>query len=74
MSINSLKKVLIEKIVASEDETVLHVIYKLLDNLHEPYVLTEADKNAVKEAKSEYASGNVLSDEDLQNELDKWLK
>lgn len=74
MHINKLKKVLIEKIVEEKDEDVLHVIYRMLDHIREPYVLNEEEQNAVNEARAEYARGEVISDEELQKELEKWLK
>lgn len=70
---NSLKKVLIGKIAASNDEDVLRIIYRLLDNAQETYVLSAEDINAVNEARAEYKTGNIVSDEELQKELDKWL-
>jgi hypothetical protein len=74
MHINKLKKVLIEKIAGEENEDVLQVIYRMLDHIREPYVLNDEERNAIHEAQAEYSRGEVVSDEDLQKELDKWLK
>lgn len=73
MAMNSLKKVLIGKIAASNDEDVLRIIYRLLDNAQETYILSPEDISAVNEARAEYKTGNIVTDEELQKELDKWL-
>ena len=73
MSINSLKKALIGKIVDTNDEEVLRVVYRLLDQTQEVYQLSAEEQQIVEEAQAEYKKGNAISDEDLQKELDKWL-
>ena len=74
MTVNNLKKLLIGKIAETSDEELLKVVYRLLDNYQEVHQLSPEELSAVNEAEAEYERGEFVTDEELQNEIDKWLK
>ncbi len=74
MSVNDLKKILVGKIAETNDEELLKVVYRLLDNAQEVYQLTPEQLSAVEEAQAQYKRGEFITDEELQKELSKWLK
>jgi hypothetical protein len=74
MTVNNLKKLLIGKIAETSDEEILKVVYRLLDNYNQVHQLSPEETFIVKEAQAEYKRGESISDEDLQKEIDEWLK
>ena len=74
MTVNNLKKLLIGKIAETSDEEILKVVYRLLDNYGEVHQLSPEELSAVNEAEAEYERGEFVTDEELQKEIDKWLK
>lgn len=74
MSINSLKKAVIGKIADTRDEEILRTIYRMLDSIQDVHQLSSEERMMIEEARAEYKRGEIVSDEDLQKELDKWLK
>ena len=73
MSVNDLKKALVGKIAETNDEELLKVVYRLLDN-QEVYQLSPEQLSAVEEAQAQYRRGEYITDEELQKEFSKWLK
>jgi CHAT domain-containing protein len=75
MSTAELKIKLIHQITNLTDARVIEQIQQLLDfelnNI--PYALSSEQSNRVAEAKSEYASGNTLSEKKANDEMDQWL-
>ncbi len=77
MSTNQLKKLLIGKIEDTNDEELLQAVYKLLDfnsSAGQVYQLSDEQKNAIETGKAQIANGESVSNEDLEREIDKWLK
>jgi hypothetical protein len=74
MSVNDLKKILVGKIAETNDEELLKVVYRLLDNAQEVHQLTPDEIHAVEEARAQYKKGEVLTNEEMMKEFEKWLK
>ncbi len=66
---------LIEKIKLIKDQNVIEEIYRLLavDFDDSIYLTSEAQKQAVAEARVEIEKGNGISSELADNEIDQWL-
>ena len=78
MDIVTLKKRLIDKIQASENNALLEEVQRLL-NLQEvdeteAYQLIEEQQNAIAEARDDIKNGRLLSSEQAKQDIDKWLK
>ncbi len=78
MDIVTLKKRLIDKIQASENNALLEEVQRLL-NLQEvdeteAYQLNEEQQNAIAEARDDIKNGRLLSSEQAKQDIDKWLK
>lgn len=74
MAFNELKKILVGKIAETNDEELLKIVYRLLDNPSGVYQLSVEELSAVHESQEEYKAGKFVTDEELQTELAKWLK
>jgi hypothetical protein len=74
MSVNDLKKILVGKIAETNDEELLKVVYRLLDNSQDIRQLTAGEINAVEEARAQYKKGEVLTNDEMMKEFEKWLK
>ena len=74
MSVNDLKRALVGKIAETNDEELLKVVYRLLDNAQEVYQFSPEQLSIVEEARAQYRRGEYITDEELQKELSKWLK
>lgn len=74
MTVNNLKKLLIGKIAETNDEELLKVVYRLLDNCNEIHQLTPEEISRVEEAQAQYKRGEFITNEELKKEFDKWLK
>jgi hypothetical protein len=74
MSVNDLKKILVGKIAETNDEELLKVVYRLLDNSQDIHQLTAGEINAVEEARAQYKKGEVLTNDEMMKEFEKWLK
>ena len=71
----SIKEKLIERIRANNDERLLEEIYNLLEvEEQEPIVFSEELKNKINESEEAYNKGRVISDEEVQKQVDKWLE
>lgn len=70
----SIKEKLIERIKANKDEALLEKIYNLLENEErEAIQFSEEQKNIINESEEAYQKGKVVSDEEVQKKVDKWL-
>ena len=72
-----LKKRLIDKIQKSENNYLLEEAYRLLEletQDIEVYKLNDEQKSAVAEAREQIKNGQVLTDEQANQEIDSWLK
>lgn len=76
MSTAELKIDLINKIASTEEPSIIEELSRLLDFelSEEPYELTSLQSQRVNEAKVEYASGKVLSEQKADSEIDQWLE
>lgn len=77
MSTKELRKVLIEKIQTTNDPQILEEIYRLLQmgaETSESYILSEDQKSAIEKARKQIENGEFLTDEQANQEIDKWLE
>lgn len=78
MSNAELRKKLIEKIEATEDEQLLREATRLLEiqlgELEKPYTLTEDINTAIDEAKSQIMEGDFLNHKEANKEVDEWFE
>lgn len=76
MSTAELKISIINRITKLEDESIVEQIKRLLDfELEENiYHLSDMQKASVAEAENEYKKGEILSEEQANAEIEKWLK
>jgi len=77
MTTNQLKKLLIAKIDDTDDEELLKAVYKIIDFNSSPgdiYVTDKAQKKAIYEAKEQIKKGDIVTNEDVEKEIDKWLE
>lgn len=73
MSGKELKEILKEKIDYVQDEAL---IQRLLDMVNEeavPYKLNESQRRSIERGLEDVRAGRVVSNEDVQKELDEWL-
>ncbi len=77
MSTLELKKLLISKIDDINDIELLKVVYKLLDygsKSESIYHFTEEEKTDIESGIQQVKDGLVITDEEIQEEIDKWLE
>ena len=75
MSTAELKIDLISRIANTEEPRIIEELRKLLDFEldNETYKLSPEQLQRVSEAKAEYLSGNVVSEQQADEEIDEWL-
>lgn len=76
MSTIELRKRLLEKIQAIEDNELLEEAYRLLTletEDVEPYLLNADQNNAIVEARQQIQNGQALTGEQADKEIDEWL-
>ncbi len=76
MSTVELRKRLIEKIQKTDNENLLEEAYRLLELETEDieiYKLSDEQRKAVNEAKQQIKSGEYLTDDQANKEIDEWL-
>jgi hypothetical protein len=75
MSTDELKLNLIYKIRTIDDDAILEEVRHLLDfEVGGIYILNDEQKKHIAEAKTEYETGNILTNDEANNEIAKWLK
>lgn len=76
MSTAELKKDLISQITSITDSVKLKELLQLLKFQDETsvYITNEDEKNAILEARKEIKEGKFLSNEEVQNEINEWLR
>jgi len=69
------KKQLIEKIKGIQDQNIIDEIYRLLgiDFDDTVYKTTNEQKNAIYEAQKQIKTNQTLSENEANEEIDKWL-
>jgi len=75
MSTAELKLDLINRIANTDERCIIEELSRLLNfELNkEPYKLNPEQYQRVREAKSEYLAGNVLSEQQADKSIDQWL-
>lgn len=76
MATVELKKLLINRIQMTKDERILEEAYRLLEieaEEIEVYKLNDDQKQAISEARQQIKSGQFLTDEQANKEIDEWL-
>jgi adenylate kinase family enzyme len=76
MSTIELRRRLIDKIQKTENEDLLAEAYRLLEletGDIEMYKLNDDQKKAINEARQQINSGQFLTDEQSNKEIDEWL-
>lgn len=76
MSTVEIKKKLIKRINDSENELLLEEIYRLMEGEDADDIMNLSDelKESVREGQEDYRQGRVISQDDLDREVDEWLK
>jgi predicted transcriptional regulator len=70
-----MKEELISRIKQTSDTKMLQDLLRLIEHgIEEIYSLSDEQKIAVKEAQNEISKGNFFTNEDINNEIDEWLK
>ena len=76
MSTIELRKLLIEKIQLTNDDKLLEEVSRLLNveiDDNDIYILNEKQKEAIEEGRKQIISGEYLTDEKSNKEIDEWL-
>ena len=76
MSTTELRKRLIDKIEKTENENLLQEAYRLLELETEDiemYKLNDDQRKAINEARQQINSGQFLTDDQSNKEIDEWL-
>ena len=71
-----IKKKLIDKINLSENKDLLEEFYNFLtleNEIQEIYKLNGKQKSAIQEARNQIQSGDYLTNEEANHEIDKWI-
>jgi predicted transcriptional regulator len=77
MSTLEMKKELIEKIQSTNDEVLLEEVYRLLEINNEEIdtiILSDYQKAKINAGIKDMETGNFLSNEDANKEIEEWLK
>jgi len=76
MSTAELKMEVINRIVSLSDNSKLKELLQLLKFQSEEtiFVTNDEEKSAISEARKEIAEGKIFSNEDVQKEINEWLR
>lgn len=77
MTQTNLKKRVIEGIENTKNTDLLEEVLRLLDLENQDlkvYELNDAQINAINEAREQIKKGQTLTNEEANDEIDKWLK
>jgi hypothetical protein len=77
MSKAAIKKELISRIEAMEDEGVLEEVYRILginSGSVEAVVLTDFQQSAIDAGLKDIERGNTLTDDEANRDIEQWLK
>lgn len=72
MTTIALKKYLVSKINLLDDQIVLEKLIKIVDE--NAYAISDYHLNRLEESKKQFAEGNFFSQEEVDLEIEKWLK
>jgi len=76
MSFVDIKKKLITRINESKNKPLLEEMFRLIESeeVDDIMQLTNDQIIAVREGQEDYKCGRIISNEDLDKEVDEWLK
>lgn len=77
MSSAEIKKQLIEKIQSTEDENLLEEVYRILEMNTQDFdkiMLSDFQKSKIEAGLKDMESGNYISHEEANREIEEWLK
>lgn len=76
MSTADLKIDLITQIAGITDKVRLLELMQILkfESENSPYITNDEEKQIVAEARTQIANGEFITNDDFQNEIQKWLK
>lgn len=77
MQANILKYQLLDKLIFIQDIDLLEKVNELIGNvdLDKPiFEITPAQRNMLMQSEEDILNGNLITDEELNEEEDKWLK
>ena len=76
MSTAELKNILISQITAIEDKTLLQAIQAFIESKpgQKIYHTTPEQRKSIKEGQDQIARGEYFTNEQVENEVDKWLQ
>ena len=70
-----LKEKLIQKIMDSANKDLLEEIYKVLEEEEDKeIILGDEQLQSIQKAEKEYEEGNFFTQEEIDTELNEWLK
>jgi hypothetical protein len=76
MQVNDLKYNLLDKLISVRDPDILKKINDLIGNvdINRPiFKVTEAQKQMLTKSEEDIRNGNIISDDELNAEEDRWL-
>ena len=76
MQVNDLKYNLLDKLISVRDISVLQKINELIGNvdINTPvFKTTDGQRQILAKSEEDIASGNMISDDELNEEEDRWL-
>jgi hypothetical protein len=76
MQVNDLKYNLIDKLISVRDLNILQKINDLIGNVDidkSVFKVSDAQRQMLMKSEEDIRKGNVISDDDLNAEEDKWL-
>ena len=76
MTTIDLKKDLIHRIAAINDKSVLDAIKTIIDTKSKStiYETTAEQRNSIQEGQDQIAKGETFTNEQVEQEIDKWLQ
>jgi hypothetical protein len=76
MQVNDLKYNLLDKLISVRDPDILKKINDLIGNvdINRPiFKVTDAQKQMLTKSEEDIRNGNIISDDELNTEEDRWL-
>ena len=77
MKTTEIKKRLIDEITSLDNRELLEELYRFLNlekKIEKVYKLNEEQESAVAEAREQIRNGDYLTNDDANDEIDKWLE
>ena len=75
MTTNTLKEKINRKIALIEDDSFLNAINLILESKtkNQKYILSDYQINRINDSEEDERLGHLISNENLQNDVNKWL-